>query len=149
MKTWIFEATQPGFGNWGKFLVGRMDDREWTWPSRLAGSDDHRPVLRQRPLWSRHHLWVMDLETGEGALFRPGYHPKADLNKHRVWVCPMFEPFLTWLYQQEDLSDESLDRLAEEGRLVIDAPFEMYGYRRPGPRRSWRMKFPRRRKLPG
>jgi hypothetical protein len=44
---------------------------------------------------------------------------------------PLFEPFLTWLYQQ-DLAD--LDKLPDF--VEIDekiAPFSMAGYRRPGP----------------
>ena len=50
------------------------------------------------------HLVVLDLQTGEGAIFMPGGLAAADLDKHGIWVCPLFEPFLAWLYKQ-DLSD--------------------------------------------
>src|SRR6266702_1985984 len=50
------------------------------------------------------------LRTGEGAFFRVHRQgvASADLDKHQIWVCPMFEPFLNWLYKQ-DVSD--LDQL--------------------------------------
>ena len=73
-------------------------------------------------------MLVVDLETGEGAMFSPGGLAAADLQKHRIWVCPMFEPFLAWLYKQ-DLSD--LTKLPKHVDLP-DAPFEMHGYRREG-----------------
>jgi len=81
--------------------------------------------------WSHDHVWVLDLETGEGACFRPGGLAHADLNKHRIWVCPLFEPFLEWLYDQ-DLTD--LTVLPDLVTLTLkEAPFSMFGYRRPGP----------------
>lgn len=129
MKTKIIEAAQSEKGpNWGKFLVGRFDHAEWSRPAALGLGVALLPQLGWRP----EHLWVMDLQTGEGALFRPGGYPHADLEKHRVWVCPMFEPFLTWLYQQ-DLSD--LDRLPDSV-LLPKAEFEFTGRRRPGPQES-------------
>lgn len=101
---------------------------------RARKPDVDTPLLRQRMgKWTRDQLWVMDLETGEGGLFRPGGYARGDLQKHRIWVCPMFEPFLTWLYKQ-DLSNESLDALPKG--VALDAPFEWAGYRRPGPRRA-------------
>lgn len=131
MKTWIFEATQPGHGNWGKFLVGQMDEREWTWPSQVPGNPTPGvPVLKLRHKWSRAHLWIKDLETGEGALFRPGGYAKADLNQRRIWVCPMFEPFLVWLYEQLR-AGKTLDELPKG--VEIEADFDWAGYRRPGP----------------
>ena len=78
--------------------------------------------------WSDQHLWVCDLQTGEGAFFRPGGLAGADLAKRQIWVCPMFEPFLTWLYQQ-DLTD--LKALPDYVELP-DAPFGRSGYRRRG-----------------
>lgn len=54
---------------------------------------------------------------------------KHDLDKHRVWVCPLYEPFLNWLYAQ-DLAD--LDKLPDLVDIP-DAEFQMHGYRRPGP----------------
>ena len=63
-------------------------------------------------------------------MFRPGGMPKADLDQHRVWVCPMFEPFLAWLYEFADASDW-FDRLPELVELP-NAPASMQGYRREG-----------------
>jgi hypothetical protein len=116
-------------GNWGKFLVGRFTEEEWARRSVVeAHCGGDRSLLRGRG-WSPNSIVVFDLQTGEGALFRPGGYAPADLNKHRVWVCPLFEPFLTWLYQQ-DLSD--LSSLPDYVELP-DAPFSMAGYRREGP----------------
>jgi hypothetical protein len=124
MQTKIIEATNRI--NWGKFLLGRFDS-EWERQSEVDG----RPLLRSLG-WSpaAPHLWVLDLQTGEGAYFQaaPYGHAKHDLNKHRIWVCPLFEPFLTWVYVQ-DLTD--LDKLPSMVELP-GAESAIYGYRRPG-----------------
>lgn len=123
MKTKIVEVTN-GPRNWGKFLLARFDS-EWEYESKV--SPGHR-LLAGRG-WGPEHLLIVDLQTGEGAVFRPGGHAGHDLEKHKIWVCPMYEPFLVWLYRQ-DLSD--LDRLP----ALVDLPeaeFQMYGHRRPGP----------------
>jgi len=124
MLTKIIEATN-GF-NWGKFLVGRFDEQEWSYRSQV--SDSGMPLLREIG-WGPGHLWVLDLQTGEGGYFRvsPYGHAHNDLNKHKIWVCPMFEPFLVWLYQQ----DHDLKTLP----AVVDltgAESAFHGYRRPG-----------------
>lgn len=127
MQTVFIEASHGGGGNWGKFMVTRHTPEEWARPSALP-EDGGRPLLAGRG-WSPEHLWVMDLQTGEGAMFRPGGYAKADLDKHQVWVCPLFEPMLTWLYTQ-DLTDlEALPSYIE----LPDAPFDTAGYRRGGP----------------
>ena len=123
MKTKLVEVTN-GPLNWGKFLVGRFDG-EWSRDSMVAKGQ----TLLSTIGWSPEHILVLDLQTGEGAVFKPGGLPSYDLNKHRVWVCPLFEPMLTWLYKQ-DLSD-----IAKLPDLVDlkDAPFAMSGFRREGP----------------
>lgn len=124
MQTKIIEV-ENGF-NWGKFLLMRFD-AEWAYRSAV----DALPLLATRG-WCPEHLWVMDLQTGEGACFRPGGLASGDLNSHAIWVCPMFEPFLEWLYKQ-DLSD-----LGKLPQLVSFTPEEtrqhtsLKGYRRPG-----------------
>jgi hypothetical protein len=128
MKTKIIEATN-GPRNWGKFLLGQMTTIEWSRRS-VVDTDTRLPLLRAIG-WSLDHIWVLDLQTCEGAAFKPGGLVKADLQKHRVWVCPLFEPFLEWLYQQ-DLT--SLDKLPDH--VELDAPFQFNGYRRPGPQPS-------------
>lgn len=127
MRTKIIEATQSRDGgfNWGKFLVGRMDT-EW---GRISAVGPSGRILLDACGWSRDFLWILDLQTGEGVFVRPGGSAHADLDKHQVWVCPMFEPFLAWLYQQ-DLTDlDALDDLVE----LPSVPGALAGYRRPGP----------------
>jgi hypothetical protein len=120
----IIEVTNRQF-NWGKFLLLRPDTE---WQRRAVMDPYRRTALLGVCGWTPEHLWVLDLQTGEGAYFKPGGVASADLDKHRIWVCPMFEPFLAWLYEQ-DLSDFSQlpDRLD-----LPHAPPELYGYRRPG-----------------
>jgi hypothetical protein len=125
MKTYLFEATN-GF-NWGKFSVGVMDE-EWAWRS-VVDNDTNTPLLA-RLGWARSHIWVMDLQTGEGALFRPGGSAHADLYRRQIWVCPLFEPFLEWLYQK-DLN--ALDALRAKVVQLPEAAAALYGYRRSGP----------------
>lgn len=126
METKIVEAEQ-GDGqqlNWGKFLVMRPDT-EWDRRSPVSGLPV--PLLAEIG-WGPHHVIVFDLQTCEGAAFRPGGSARADLNKHRIHVCVLFEAFLEWLYGQplDDLS--ALPDRVELG----DVPFAMFGYRRPG-----------------
>jgi len=125
MKTKFIEATSNTF-NFGKFMLMRFDS-EFEYRSVV----DKRSLLGGRG-WSTEHIWVLDLQTGEGACFRPGGLASADLQKHKVWVCPLYQPFLEWLYKQ-DLSD--LDKLP----AVIDLPDAenaLWGYRRPGPEKT-------------
>lgn len=132
MKTKLMEATN-GPRNWGKFLIARFDV-EWEHASAVPltfGEEVRDPV--RNPLlvetgWNPRSVIVFDLQTGEGARFTPGGVASYDLNKHKVWVCPLFEPFLEWLYEQ-NLTD--LDTLPDHVDLP-DAPFAMSGYRRSG-----------------
>ncbi|WP_018349743.1 hypothetical protein [Longispora albida] len=83
--------------------------------------------------WGPEHTWVLDLQTSEGALFLLGGLAAADLNKTRIWVCPLFEPMLTWLYAQYRLHPDTWwERLP--ARIDLDGvPLQLRGYRRPGP----------------
>jgi hypothetical protein len=124
MITKIVEVTN-GELNWGKFMVGVFDASDHQHPSVVS---PEQPLLRQighSP--NGYEVWVLDLQTCEGALFRIGGLAKADLDKHKVWVCPMFEPFLEWLYRNW----QGLDALPAHVDLP-DAPFAMSGYRRAG-----------------
>lgn len=123
MRLKFMEVTN-GPQNWGKFALGRFTPEEWTYRSAV----DERSLLAGRG-WSPDHLLILDLQTGEGAIFRPGGLASYDLDKHRVWVCPMFEPFLTWLWKQDT---RDLDALPAHVDLP-DAPFALAGYRRAGP----------------
>lgn len=125
MITKIIEVTNNDM-NWGKFMVMRPDT-EWGRKALITGEASKRSLLEQLG-WDGSHVWVLDLQTGEGAWFRAGGSAKADLDKHKIWVCPMFEPFLVWLYGQ-DLKD--LAALPDVLNLP-DAEFAVYGYRREG-----------------
>jgi hypothetical protein len=131
VETRIIEATNDV--NHGKFMLCRFVAKEWGEPgalhtiSDLGNAKPERSVLAARG-WSTRHIFVMDLQTGEGAMFLPGGYAKADLDKHKIWVCPMFEPFLTWLYTQ-DLTDlQALPRAVQ-----VEGESALAGYRRPGP----------------
>lgn len=125
MITKIIEVTNHDAGgfNWGKFLVGRFD-QEWEYQSHINVG---RRLLSSVG-WSTDVIMVFDLQTGEGALFRPKGLASADLHKHKIWVCPMFEPFLAWLYEQ-DLTDlQTLPPLVQ----IADPKSALSGYRRSG-----------------
>jgi hypothetical protein len=133
MKTKIIEGySEPG--NYGKFMLGIFDS-EWDVRSNLGSTvPDPEVSARQaaRPLlqtlgWTDSHFIVFDIQTGEGGLFRHGGLASADLNKHKIWVCPLFEPFLQWVYSQD------LKKIDDWPLLVkLQAAFSMQGYRREG-----------------
>lgn len=125
MITKIVEVTNDSF-NWGKFMLMRPS-HEWDRISVFAPASSVRSLLREIG-WGPEYIWVLDLQTGEGACFLPHGLASADLNKHKIWVCPMYEPFLEWLYAQ-DLSD--LNSLPDKVNLPKAAP-ALYGYRRGG-----------------
>lgn len=124
-------------GNWGKFAVGRHETSEWR--EREAIRPDDLPegattpgLLRGRG-WGPEHVWILDLQTGEGAMFRPGGHARADLSKRQIWVCPLFEPFLVAFYEHvrrfQDLGWwEQLPRVMR----LTGVPLQLRGYRRRG-----------------
>jgi hypothetical protein len=132
VRTKIVEAVQSKAvpGNWGKFMV-MVPDEEWVYRGQV--NTEFSGSLLMSLGWSDRHVWVLDLQTGEGAFFKLGGWAAADLDKHRIWVCPLFEPFLGWLYERYRNDGElDLDRLPEVVELP-DAPFAFHGYRRPGP----------------
>lgn len=123
METVFIEATHgPQRFNHGKFMVARFTADEWSRRSVVDGR-----VLAHTGGWTHGHVLVLDLQTGEGAIFRPGGKASYDLgHKHQIWVCPLYEAFLDWLYQQ-DLTDlQKLPPLVE----LPDAPAGLCGYRR-------------------
>lgn len=125
METVFIEATNVEAGgiNWGKFMIGRFTSNDWEHKAAVSGF----PMLQGRG-WTSDNLLVLDLETGEGAIFRPGGSAAADLHKHQIWVCPMFEPFLEWLYRQDLTRLEALPKVVQ----INDRASSLHGYRRPG-----------------
>lgn len=100
MRTRYFEAISAE-GNWGKFMLGQFDADEIAAQSALP-DEAGVPVgsmIQGRGWAPGKHWFVMDLQTGEGAYFALGGLADYDLdNKHNIWVCPLFRPFLRWLY---------------------------------------------------
>jgi hypothetical protein len=126
MEGVIVEATNgpKDPNNWGKFLVMRPVE-EWAYRSAVCGYPG--PLLREIG-WGSDLVIVFDLQTMEGATFEPGGVAAADLKKHGIHVCVLFEPFLEWLYDR-DLTDLSV--LPSH----VDLPgwkAAFAGYRRPG-----------------
>lgn len=129
MNLVFLEATN-GF-NWGKFAIGRFDGNEWAYPSKIDTMTGSTVTLSVRLLrtvgWGPDHFFFLDLQTGEGAIFRHGGYAEADLNKHRIWVCPMALPALRYIMSHP------LDELPELLELTeAEAPSAMQGYRRAG-----------------
>ena len=122
VRTKVIEARSDS-GNWGRFLVGRLDNE---FQQQSAVEAGYRVLFTTG--YRFDHVWVLDLVTGEGACFKPGGLASADLEKHRIWVCPLFEPFLEWLYVQDLTDFDALPPLVELG----DVPLQLNGYRRPG-----------------
>lgn len=107
----FIEATQKiDQFNHGKFMVARFIGDEITAKSALPDYTEHS-------LWNLGGLrklrpgmtLVLDLQTGEGAGFSLEPHGAGqtaarsalyELEKHELWVCPMFPPFLGWLFAQ-------------------------------------------------
>lgn len=128
MRVRFVEAVN-GF-NWGKFLVAVWEPEDWAYPG--VHPEGYRSLIASQG-WTRKHVWVLDLATGEGALFKLGGLASADLDRHRVLVCLLFEPFLAWLYDHyREQPEDWFDKLPPDVSLP-DAPRGLYGYRRRGP----------------
>lgn len=85
----------------GKFMLARMD-AELATRSGLPGYEDE-PLMTVggRRKFNSHSTLVVDLQTGRGAALAldPFSYTKLD-EGGRMWVCPMFRPFLKWLCLQ-------------------------------------------------
>ncbi len=127
---------QTGFGgNWGKFAVGRWSNEELREKTKFPGCEgQYITSLRGHGMT---HVWLFDLQTGEGARFHTNnpipVDVRSQLKDHQIWVCPMFEPFMVWLWHHMTVTGldwwEHLPRTIE----LPDAPFDTAGYRRAGP----------------
>jgi hypothetical protein len=132
MRTRIIEVTN-GEKNWGKFLIGDFTDERHVYS--VVDTTAKRPLFPTIGIGSNAYL-VLDLQTEEGGIFQLGGLARADLDKHKIWVCPMFEPFLEWLYARYKAAGEAGERHWWEGLPphvdLPDAPFALSGYRREG-----------------
>jgi hypothetical protein len=128
-----FVEVTNGF-NWGKFGLARFTRDEWMEPAYLPGAHE-RSLLYGRG-WRPDNILVLDFQTGEGAIFWPGGHAGNDLDKHKIWVCPMYEPFLAWLYWW--VAEAGPGWWPDLPRIVeLEAPGALHGYRRAGPPRPY------------
>jgi hypothetical protein len=128
METKLLEATN-GPMNWGKFMLGRFTDE-----LEVISAIDSRPLVASRG-WRQNHFLMVDLQTGEGSMFKLGGLARADINAHRIWVCPLFEPVLIWLYARYVGLDHQVDPWWQTMPVHVDLPdaaFAMQGYRRQG-----------------
>jgi hypothetical protein len=135
------EAAQGARGmNHGKFLLARLTPGEQRTPTALPGYEDqHLPLMTFGGLrrFHREFTLVLDLQTGEGATFTlDGTADNAtyDLERHKIWICPLYEPFLRWLYDQRQWA-RGAGNLSDVPAYVElpDAPGAFAGRRRPGP----------------
>lgn len=133
MLTHFIEATNAGF-NHGKFMLGRLTAEDAATRSALPGYE-HESLwtLGGRRTLNPATTLVMDLQTGEGAAFtleggRIGAH--HELEKHKIWVCPMFPHFLGWLYSLDPYPHDitALPRFVD----IPEAEGAIFGYRRGG-----------------
>lgn len=131
MKTKLVEATNGQ--NYGKFLLGIFDAEDMSRKQEISG-EIPMTLLRAIGFWEPEKaLLVHDLQTGEGAIFYPaqGKDPKWELEKHQIWVCPMYEFFLSeYVYPNA----EKVLRLDVPPVIELKTEyFAMAGYRRSGP----------------
>lgn len=125
MRTIFIEAEDESKFNFGKFMLGIFGEEEWQYDSVI---DKGRRLLDLRR-WTKQHILILDCATGEGALFLLGGNAEADLEKHRVWVCPLYQPFLTWLYKHYNENGlEGLPNYVNLGKCET----AISGYRRSG-----------------
>lgn len=82
MRSKIIESAIDGL--WLKVLVAVLDQDELTKPSALPYNREHmpgRPILQLERKTTRHHVWILDLSTGEGATFLMDEPPEFALQK--------------------------------------------------------------------
>lgn len=127
MRTRIVEVSN-GI-NWGRFLIGRFEADEWLKESACKADGYALRILGSGGN-SLDCFLMLDLVTGEGAIFEPNGLAAADLSggKHQIWVCPLFEPALEWIYENKRLL-EDLSQLPDLIELP-NAPSALHGYRR-------------------
>jgi hypothetical protein len=139
MITQFIEATNfyDGGLNWGKFLLCKFDDRDWSYQATEADGALLSVMPGGRESWNPEtSIFVVDLQTGEGSRFDLRTEPVAQLERHKIWVCPLFEPFLKWLFREIQSRPPGPGRF-ELTTLPAVAKFPassaLAGYRRAGP----------------
>jgi hypothetical protein len=132
VKSKFLEVTNKA--NWAKLQLLQWEPSDLARPSLVQKGKVLLNAVQVRrgdaadPLTA---VFVRDLQTQEGCEFYPS--PEADcktqLDMHRVWVCPLFYPFVSWLFANYQGDVTSLPDLVE---LADSKKQEYQGYRRPG-----------------
>lgn len=122
--------------NWGKFVLLRHSPEDLHRRSALPGQENASLLYGRK--WDAEGTFITDLQTGEGCVFYldGGADEQSRLlnNKHQVWVCPMFEPFVRWLadtHPELARGGGDITSLPSVVELPL-APTSMAGYRREG-----------------
>jgi hypothetical protein len=125
----LIEATNQF--NWGKFLVATFSPEEWAQKARVGYEGEDGPPLLRACGWGRDVFWMLDCQTGEGAIFHKPSNPVYDLNqKHQIWVCPMYEPTLMKIAKLEWQTPLDLPDVIELTDEETRDHSALYGFRR-------------------
>lgn len=87
MKTKFFEGTDQF--NYGKFMLGAMSLDELNTPCLETTGGVNQFIHN-----TESKFWILDLQTKEGAFFDLKFDIIPQLEKHQIWVCPMYPLFL-------------------------------------------------------
>lgn len=125
MITKIIEGSDGGA--YGKWLVGQLDEHERARTTSLPGYEGSHSIWTfggARKLGAHPGaVLVLDLQTGQGGVFIPGpsSSPDADLDKAKIWVCPLFRDFFRWLYTQDMADVTQLPDFIDLSRYLANA----------------------------
>lgn len=120
--------------NHGKFVLLRHGPEDLRRRSALPGYETTHILVGRK--WDADGTFIADLQTGEGCVFYLECGSAAvqyTLNqKHKIWVCPMYEPFVCWLADTHpELARGGGDITALPSVVELpDAPTAVAGYRR-------------------
>lgn len=117
MKTKVIEVEEPVPGFWCKFMIGVFTDEWGHRPVVDAPEYEATSLLRQLG-WSRDHYLILDLESGQGAIFHRGSHPEWDERTKGLSRNPMLVPLWKWLQTQDlDRIQDFPDKVTLEGPM--------------------------------
>jgi hypothetical protein len=113
METIYIEATskRTGPGQYFTFAVSQFTDLE-----RQRRSQITKTTLLPMLMTNYQILHILDMQTGEGAIFRFRGDPEGDRLRHQIKTSPIFPDFLAWLYQQDVSTLSTLPRIVDLDR---------------------------------
>ena len=121
--------------NWAKILLMKFGSEDLLVRSKVSGDFLLKSVDNNRRVktgTNAEKVFVLDLQTEEGAFFFPRKegNAKDDLESHEIWVCPLYLPFLIWLYANMPKELKEIPKLVE---FPKSTHVHYQGWRRPGP----------------